>query len=625
MFLKGQHALSVGYAYDHTDFLDQPSRSGPLYPIPAQNALGQSLTALFPSIPAGATGSLTNAQFQIAAANSTPALTTTDKTCTQCPTNATGQKVYASVTRGTYVGLNVQAAGRYHAAYGNDVYKMNRYITLNGGVRWEEQRTAGDLLSYAFTGSWSPRVGINIDPKGDGRSKLFFNFGRNYWAMPLDAAIRQLGNEQDDTSYFFAPVINSDGSYTIIPDSAHNLNGLPKSTDATGTRASFGKPSFASSTGEGILPGTRASYEDEYVIGVERQLTSSIVFKGRYTDRRLGRVIEDIGSQSPEGSTIIGNFVGGITNPSPQTDVAVNENELTYTQAQFLAKNPGVTTAANYQAPVAGCTAKNDTFFAVGGPFIDGRNNPVGGACFLNIATADAGPGDGIPDGLVNPVRRYQAVELEIDKRFSNHWLAQINYRWGTLFGNYEGAYRNDNGQSDPGISSLFDFTAGKLGLLASQFQNGDLSTDRTNVGNLFLSYNISSDTRFVHAAKGLTLGMGLRGQSGVPLSILGDHPIYLNQGEVPIGGRGAAGRTPSTMQLDIHTEYPKNFGDKFVVKLAMDMFNMTNSQFQTGRVQYTQTAAAGVGVPPPLNADYNRPTSFQTPFYARGSIRFQF
>ena len=293
----------------------------------------------------------------------------------------------------------MQAAGRYHAAYGNDVYKMNRYITLNGGVRWEEGRVAGDLLSYAFTGSWSPRVGINVDPTGSGKSKLFFNFGRNYWAMPLDAAIRQLGNEQDDTSYFFAPVINSDGSYTIIPDSAHNLNGLPKSTDATGARASFGKPSFASSTGEGILPGTRASYEDEYVIGVERQLTSSIVFKGRYTDRRLGRVIEDIGSQSPEGSTIIGNFVGGITNPNPQTDVAVNENEITYTQAQFLAKNPGVTTAANYQAPVAGCTAKNDTFFAVGGPFIDGLNKPVGGACFLNLATADAGPGDGIPDG----------------------------------------------------------------------------------------------------------------------------------------------------------------------------------------------------------------------------------
>ena len=44
-------------------------------------------------------------------------------------------------------------------------------------------------------------MGINIDPFGDQKSKIFFNFGRNYWAMPLDAAIRQLGNEQDDTSF----------------------------------------------------------------------------------------------------------------------------------------------------------------------------------------------------------------------------------------------------------------------------------------------------------------------------------------------------------------------------------------------------------------------------------------
>ena len=61
--------------------------------------------------------------------------------------------------------------------------------------------SAGDLLDYNFGPSWSPRMGINIDPMGDQRTKIFFNFGRNYWAMPLDAAIRQLGNEQDDTSY----------------------------------------------------------------------------------------------------------------------------------------------------------------------------------------------------------------------------------------------------------------------------------------------------------------------------------------------------------------------------------------------------------------------------------------
>jgi hypothetical protein len=56
-----------------------------------------------------------------------------------------------------------------------------------------------------------------------------------------------------------------------------------------------------------------------------------------------------------------------------------------------------------------------------------------------------------------------------------------------------------------------------------------------------------------------------------------------------------------------------------------MDMFNVTNSHFELSRVQFTQVGATGVGVPPPLNVDYGRPTAFQTPFYARAVIRVEF
>lgn len=107
----GQHTVSVGYSYDHTNFLDQPSRSGPLYAIPAANAAGTPLASLFSNIPAKATGSLTNAQFQVSATNSNSALTTTDHTCIQCPINSHGQSVYAAVTRGTYVGLTFKPRG----------------------------------------------------------------------------------------------------------------------------------------------------------------------------------------------------------------------------------------------------------------------------------------------------------------------------------------------------------------------------------------------------------------------------------------------------------------------------------------------------------------------------------
>ena len=32
------------------------------------------------------------------------------------------------------------------------------------------------------------------------------------------------------------------------------------------------------------------------------------------------------------------------------------------------------------------------------------------------------------------------------------------SYRWSRLHGNFEGFYRDDNGQSDPGWTSLYDF-----------------------------------------------------------------------------------------------------------------------------------------------------------------------
>ena len=67
------------------------------------------------------------------------------------------------------------------------------------------------------------------------------------------------------------------------------------------------------------------------------------------------------------------------------------------------------------------------------------------------------------------------------------------------------------------------------------------------------------------------------------------------------------------------------HFGEKYSLKLAMDTFNVTNSQFETGRVQELQLTSPSVGATPQLNADYGRPTSFQGPFYARGSVRFEF
>ncbi len=63
--------------------------------------------------------------------------------------------------------------------------------------------------------------------------------------------------------------------------------------------------------------------------------------------------------------------------------------------------------------------------------------------------------------GCFGPARRYyRAIEVTATKRFSNNYQFIASYVFSSLIGNYEGLFRNDNGQSDPNITSLFDLVS---------------------------------------------------------------------------------------------------------------------------------------------------------------------
>ncbi len=615
----GEHTLAVGYTYEHTNFLNSNFRTGPEFAIPGANIEGTDLTGMLGSH-AVSIGQLSNAIFRLyPATNPDGSLSTT---CAHCAM-MDGEQVYLQVYRGSWAGTNTAAKSRYHVGWVNDSYQLNRYINVDAGLRWEEQWYGATLLNYLFNDNWSPRIGVNVDPFGKHRDKIFFNYARYQSVLPLDAAIRQLGNEQDDTKWDFVPqtdgsgnvVLDSDGAVIPILDAAHTLNGTAQSSTA-----SFGAPSYASSSSEGLLAGTKMEYENEYILGFQREIIPGSVLNVRYTDRRLGRVIEDIGSQSPEGSLVDGNYSGGIANVNAGTDISVNEQEVTYTPEQWAATNGShAVTKDNYVPTVDGCTYANDTSVANGGLFTHYDGTPYNGACVVNAAAAGAAGADGKPDGFANPSRHYQELVVEFNSNLKDHWQMRANYRYAKLWGNYEGFFRNDNGQSDPGISSLFDFTNGALGLLGDQTTPGFLNTDRRSVGNMNISYQVNPDTPWLSKLNKLTTGANVRGASGNPLSSYVSHPIYGNVGEVPVGGRGTKGRLPSTLQLDLHADYPLQLKEHYTFKFAFDAFNVTNSQFLTGKSQNLDSAP-GVSSP-----DYNKPTSFQGPFYARASIKLEF
>jgi hypothetical protein len=348
------------------------------------------------------------------------------------------------------------------------------------------------------------------------------------------------------------------------------------------------------------------------------------VLSVRYSDRRLGRIVEDIGSQSPEGSNIDGGFAGGIANVLADTDISTNEDSILYTPEQWNTANaaaqasPAGLTEANYTPPVAGCTYGNDTSVANGGLFQHFDGSPYNGSCITNVDVAGTEGPDGKPDGFAKPVRIYQELVVEFNRNLKNNWQMRANYRWAKLWGNYEGLFRNDNGQSDPGISSLFDFTQGAIGLLGDQFKAGFLNTDRRSVANISAAYVVPKGGA-LSALNKMNLGTNVRYATGNPLSAYASHPIYLNTGEVPVGGRGTLGRLPQTFQIDGHMDYPFQFHDKYTLKLAFDAFNIFNTQHRTNTNQNLDTSPGSPSV------DYQKPLGFQGPFYARGSIRIEF
>jgi hypothetical protein len=57
-----------------------------------------------------------------------------------------------------------------------------------------------------------------------------------------------------------------------------------------------------------------------------------------------------------------------------------------------------------------------------------------------------------------DPIHDYDAVEVTMNRRFSDRWGLQGSYRWSRLYGNFEGMYRSDNDQSRPGDHLAVDF-----------------------------------------------------------------------------------------------------------------------------------------------------------------------
>jgi hypothetical protein len=663
--LGQQHTFSAGYTWAFPTYNDTNGYSGGLFPIDVTNIDGDHF---YGSNEAAVTGQSAEFHTLLQLASSVaPGATPGSTTCTKCPymdvpgfytkTGSTyaynPQQVVLVADRGPFSAFTSVNTRKVHAAYVKDDWEMSKYATLSMGVRWEQQRMTSGGATQLINDQWGPRIGFTVDPKGDRKSKIYVNFGRYAWIMPLDAAIRELTAENQVENIYFAPdTANCSGGVcgvaspsnlvtlnqynTVTFDSKNILN------NAVGGVSVNPTVNLVSGGGSSpFQPGTRMEYTDEFVIGAEHEFRGGISASVRYIDRRIKRIIEDFQSVSVEQQLAgIPGFYA-IGNPGAKTDVVVNPNEITWmpTAAQVLAFNAAGGGAANASllGPPTGCSNSGGLTPKESGPVYNTLGTLLGAACFPSVngipnnATGAKYGGevgaDGVPDGYPNATRNYQAIEIEINKSLSHNWSLISNWRIARLIGNFEGAFRNDNGQNDPGISSLYDFTPGELNLLGSLLVPGPLNADRLHIVNIYPTYTFDKSI-----LKGLIVTPGVKFETGNPLTTLAAQQAYTDQGEAILNHRGDLGHGPVTGTVDVHVDYPWRISEGKTLHFEADFLNIANTK---RNLLINQNIDLDFEVP---NKDFQAPgfgaanaagqnlvLGFVQPFNARFHVSFNF
>lgn len=334
--------------------------------------------------------------------------------------------------------------------------------------------------------------------------------------------------------------------------------------------------------GDTIDPNSKMSYIDEFVLGVDREVLPHTSVGINYIHRNTGRVLEDVAN-------------------CPMAAYFVDDTAGICTGVSYILTNPSSTTPVN-PAVIAADPRFADVSFA-------------------------------------SPKHVYDAVELTWNTRYANNWSALASYRWSRLRGNFEGFYRDDNGQSDPGISSMYDFpqndpTYTSIGVPDFGFEgdirflgdpNGILPLDRPHQFKIYGQYTW----------RDLNLGLGLFAGSGAPLTPLATNPAYGNGGEIPADARGSGiqtvdglkTRTPFQSQVDFQAAYNLKLGGDRRVTLLADVFNLFDQQIVQNYDTWTSLTFGGGP-----NPNFGQPTSqilagpqFQIPRQIRVGARFTF
>lgn len=475
------------------------------------------------------------------------------------------------VGNGDYVSRYVYANGgtfsvKQAAYYLEDRWQLTDNWLLSLGVRNEKFRNfnADGIVYVEQKNQWAPRLGASWDVNGDSSLKVFGNIGRYHLAMPANVALRGAAGSLYTNEYF---------TFTGVDPSTGAPQGLtPIGNGPYSSNQEYGQaPNPASVAAKGLKP----HYQDEFVLGFEKQLTSSLNGGARYVLRDLKNAIDDMCDGRPARRWALAHGYS--------EEVAENLfDEL----ANCRLFNPG----------------KANTF-----QLDDGTGNLI----TVPLTAAEL--------GFPKLKRMYQGIDFFLEQPFDGTWYWRVDYTWSRNYGNAEGQLNSDIGQGDVSQTQVWDHPELMYGA------NGYLPNDRRHFIKAVAAYKLTPEWAFSGAAsfasgrpKNCTGYYNGPDPNGDVDEVLYSGPYYwFCDGQ--LSPRGSRGRMPWTRQLDLGVTYSPKFADNKLT-FRLDVLNVFNSQVAQNRVEYGELG--GPGVPYQYTG---RVISYSAPRYARLGIRYDF
>lgn len=409
------------------------------------------------------------------------------------------------------------------ALYFEDEWYLNDNVTLRLGVRNErfDNRNAADETFIKITNQWAPRLGISWDMKGDGSSKLYATVGRYHLPIATNTNIRLSGAELFTEDWYVLNAVNA--------DSTPNLGAKIGGTNVFGDGSVPDVRTVLDSTIEPM-------YQDEYIIGYERNLGTKYVGGLSLTYRDLKSAIEDVTIDAAIG--LPGEFA-------------------------YILTNPGTAVHTFYDANGDG--VPEEYYF-----------------------TADQ-------MGFPKAKRKYWALTASLERVASDKLTLRGSYTYSHSYGNVEGYVRSDNGQDDAGLTTNFDFP----GLMEGSYGDlpNDRPHQLKVFTSYQISDQWSVDGSFVFQSGRPINAFGLHPTD--PYAVLyGAESFYrhLADGTAVFSPRGCCGRTDSIRTVNMGFTYQKR-SNRNGLTARVDIFNLFDSH---GVTEVDEIADEESGTPSP-------------------------